>query len=112
MDRTLVFTLLMGPGMITLLGLFWLLRPPRKINFLIGYRMRRAMKSEASWHFAQRFAARQMMFCGMFLFVPAGIAVALQVTEAAATALILFWPVAIIGFVVFPTQSALKRRFH
>lgn len=37
------------------------LYPPRKINWLYGYRMFSAMKSQAAWDFAQRYSAKLML---------------------------------------------------
>jgi uncharacterized membrane protein len=38
--------------------------PPRHINWLLGYRTHRAMRSQAHWDFAQRYAGRELMIWG------------------------------------------------
>jgi uncharacterized membrane protein len=44
-------------------------RPPSKINYFYGYRTPRAMKSQAHWNFAQRYANRRMFEYGVFMLV-------------------------------------------
>ncbi len=41
--------------------------PPKKINFLYGYRTISSMKNQERWNFAQKFSAKEMMKLGTFL---------------------------------------------
>lgn len=67
------FMLLMNlliPG--AMLGFGWLFRahPPRKINYIYGYRTKMAMKNEDTWLFAQRHFAKIWWVLGWILLVP------------------------------------------
>ncbi len=52
-----------------LAGAIMLQFPPKKINGFYGYRTKSSMKSQARWDFAQKYAAREMMKLGAFLFL-------------------------------------------
>lgn len=41
--------------------------PPKKINWLYGYRTTSSMSSQAKWDFAQRYSSILMIKCGIFL---------------------------------------------
>ncbi len=48
-------------------GLFMLRFPPKKINFLYGYRTNASMRNQERWDFAQKYAAKEMMITGLVL---------------------------------------------
>ncbi len=54
---------MVGPIFI-LAGLFMKTYPPKKINYLYGYRTRRSMKNQESWDFAQQYSAKEMIKLG------------------------------------------------
>lgn len=43
--------------------------PPKKINFLYGYRTVASMKSQERWEFAQRYSTIQMVKVSVFMIV-------------------------------------------
>lgn len=52
--------LLLGPMMLVLA--FWFKRfPPKKINYLYGYRTPKSMRSQEAWDFANRYSANAMV---------------------------------------------------
>lgn len=88
-DNTLVLIpLITGPFFI-IAGFLLKQHPPRHINWLLGYRTKRAMRSQAHWDFAQRFAGRELMIwgaaymltslLGAFIFPEAGAGVLLSI---------------------------------
>ena len=48
-------------------GFFMLKFPPKKNNFLYGYRTSSSMKNQERWDFAQNYAAKEMMITGLVL---------------------------------------------
>ena len=55
---------LIGPIFI-IAGIILLKFPPKKINYLYGYRTKNSMKSEANWNFSQKYSARIMVILGL-----------------------------------------------
>jgi len=49
------------------IGWFFKLRPPKKINPRVGYRTKRARSSQKAWDFAQRYSAVALQWTGMGL---------------------------------------------
>jgi uncharacterized membrane protein len=43
--------------------------PPKKINYLYGYRTNSSMKSQERWDFAQKYSSIQMMILAIIMFV-------------------------------------------
>ncbi len=50
-------------------GAMMLVFPPKKINWLYGYRTNRAMKNQETWDFSQKFAAKETMKIGLLFSV-------------------------------------------
>ena len=48
-------------------GLIFRFFPPKKINWLYGYRTNASMRNEETWQIANRFAARLMVQLGLLL---------------------------------------------
>jgi uncharacterized membrane protein len=57
MEKFGLTNLIIGP-LFTIIGWLWFRYPPKKINFLYGYRTPQSMKSQAHWTEANRYAAR------------------------------------------------------
>jgi uncharacterized membrane protein len=56
------------PALIILLaGLIWRRFPPRKINYLYGYRTQKSMKNQQTWDFANRIGAVMFIITGIIL---------------------------------------------
>ena len=66
-DNPLFNITFFGGLLFILTGLITYLFPPKKINFLYGYRTNRSMKSQESWDFAQKFSAKELMKLGFVL---------------------------------------------
>lgn len=59
-------TALVG-GIFFVAGFIMLKFPPKKVNYLYGYRTNSSMKNQNTWDFAQKYSAREMMVTGLFL---------------------------------------------
>ena len=57
--------ILVGPIFI-IAGIVMILFPPKKINYLYGYRTKNSMKNIDRWNFAQNYSAKIMIFSGFF----------------------------------------------
>lgn len=59
-----LLALVFGPIFI-LAGAVLVIFPPKKINYLYGYRTRTSMKNEVNWIFAQKYSGKIMMLLGL-----------------------------------------------
>ena len=57
--------LIIGPVLLAILGLWYLLLPTREANHFIGYRFFWGMGSVKSWKFTQRFAGAVWLYLGV-----------------------------------------------
>lgn len=57
--------ILVGP-IFMIAGIVMLLFPPKKINYLYGYRTKNSMKNIDRWNFAQNYSAKIMIWTGFF----------------------------------------------
>lgn len=108
-------SLLMPLSMI-LLGRLLMLRPPRQINTLFGYRTPRSMKNQDTWNFAHRYAGRLWWVMGWPLLVVSAMAMFLvrgsekELLGRAGLAVVAAQALCVLG-VFFPTEKALHREF-
>lgn len=58
---------LFGGFLFVLVGMIMTKFPPKKINYLYGYRTKSSMKNQESWDFAQKFSSFKMIQYGLFL---------------------------------------------
>jgi uncharacterized membrane protein len=49
-------------------SLIMIVFPPKKINFLYGYRTAASMKNQQVWDFSQNYSAKKMLWCGFVIF--------------------------------------------
>lgn len=56
------------PSLMILFGWIWRKYPPKKINWIYGYRTKRSMKDENSWVFAQNYLSKVWLSLGLVLF--------------------------------------------
>lgn len=85
--------------------------PPKKINYLYGYRTGNSMKNQQVWDFAQRYSSFKMLQCGFFLVAVSFLGMVFHPDEklqviigialSALACIYLFWS----------TESAIKKNF-
>lgn len=61
-----IVTLLVG-CILAAIGGIALAYPPKKINKLYGYRTKASMRNQQTWEEANRYSAKQMLYCGSVL---------------------------------------------
>lgn len=63
------FTLFLLPVLITVVGLIMFIRPPKKINLIVGYRTSKSMKDQESWDFANKYSGKLLIIFGCILLI-------------------------------------------
>jgi uncharacterized membrane protein len=88
-----------------------LLFPPKKINWLYGYRTASSMKSQERWDFAQCYAAKEIIKVGGFILLTASIGLVYEPNEniSAAIVSVIILTATIVLFV--RVERAIKNRF-
>lgn len=110
-----IVTLLIPMSMI-IFGYRFTKKPPRKINLLHGYRTKRAMQNQETWHFAHRYVGKLWWIIGIIMFSLSLITM-LAVVNAdenlvalLALMVVLFQMIGMISPIYF-TEEALKKHF-
>jgi uncharacterized membrane protein len=85
--------------------------PPKKINYLYGYRTSASMKSQERWDFSQRYSAVQMIRIGFIMVSLSFVGKVLPNTEI--TQLVGGLAITILGavYIMLSTERELKKRF-
>lgn len=93
-------------------GIILFFFPPKKINYLYGYRTRSAMKSQERWVFAQKYSAKQMIKGGFCLMMISLLGLFIDLNESAKLIIgliIVFLPVV---YIFRTTEKQLEQRFN
>ena len=70
-----LFFLNASPAIVIVVGgLLWKRYPPKKINYLYGYRTSRSMKNQQTWDFANKIGPDMIIKTGFILFLLSAIA--------------------------------------
>lgn len=62
-------TSMLVPGIMMSVGAWMRKHPPKQINWVMGYRSTRSMKSQESWDFANRYSGKLMFRAGWMTLV-------------------------------------------
>ena len=107
------FDMLIVPIISIVIGVLFVKFPPKSMNYVIGYRTRRAMKNQETWEFANRYFGKLFLITAVLLLFLSLLAYSLmrqfelmdQVNNLILVQIIvLFVP-------IFITEKALKQRF-
>lgn len=98
-------------GVFTVVGMITTVFPPKKINFLYGYRTNSSMKSQERWDFAQAYSSKLMLLSGVFLMLISCLGLFFSISEtvdffSGMTLLLLS-----IAFLIYNTEKAIKTKF-
>ena len=61
--------LFLSGGIFYLAALVFSKFPPKKINYLYGYRTKASMKSQESWNFSQNYTSKKMKYMSLYIFI-------------------------------------------
>lgn len=92
-------------------GFIMLKFPPKKINMLYGYRTNRSMKNQEQWDFSQKYSAKLLMLCGLFLTLISNISLLITLNNKAKLFISLALIIGSVIFLLFKTENELKKRF-
>ena len=104
------------PGVILLRGIWFLKKPPGKINWQYGYRTKRSVKNQETWEFAHRHCGRVWCIWGSVLILFAMLAMFLVAGKSNNTVEVLGAGICAMELGVMvcattPTERALERKF-
>lgn len=104
------------PLLMLIIGLVWEKHPPQERNWAVGYRTTRAMKSQETWHFAQRYMAKVWKRAGLWLIIPSVILSILgyflgEDGMSILTVILEMVQMAVLIGSIFPVERALKKNF-
>ena len=85
--------------------------PPRKINYLYGYRTAASMKNQERWDFSQKYSAVKMFQSGLFLIALSFLNTLVSLSQKQATVLGISLLVAVCINLFLSTEKALKKNF-
>ncbi len=108
MDSAGFIYLFMGP-MLLVLAVLFLLFPPRKINYVYGYRTPRSMKSREAWNYANRFSAKYLLGLALLTCLLQAVLILLLPMERAIVWLVAIMVAGVIAGIPL-TEIMLKRK--
>lgn len=111
LENTLFISFLVG-FIFLITALITLKFPPKKINYLYGYRTTASMKSQEIWDFAQRYSGIKMIQAGLFLMLISFVNVFLNFKDEFLS--VVFGMVFIIAAVIYlfvSTEKAIRKNF-
>lgn len=85
--------------------------PPKKINYLYGYRTSASMKSQESWDFAQRYSSIKMFQAGTAMLFMSLFGLVLPFDENTNFIIGIFLMLPTCVFLFLTTERALKKKF-
>ncbi|MFN4122669.1 MAG: SdpI family protein [Flavobacteriales bacterium] len=92
-------------------GFILLKRPPKKINYLYGYRTNRSMRDQQSWDFAQIYSGRKMIQYGFLLALSSLSAFFLHPEETSGVFIGLGLMICAVVLIIMNVEQALKKKF-
>ena len=69
----MTYTIFMIPLLIIFVGFLMFKKPPKKINWLIGYRTKKSMNNKNTWIFAHKYCGRLWIKIGLIMLIISGL---------------------------------------
>ena len=66
-DDNMLYTIFIIPVLIIIIGYFMYKYPPKKINWVVGYRTRKSMNNEENWKFANQYCGKLWIKTGLIM---------------------------------------------
>ena len=106
------FTLLILVGSIfTASGMITYIFPPKRVNYIYGYRTSSSMKSHERWKFAQSYSRKLMIKYGISMLVISCLGLFVSISETVDFYIGLILPLLSTVFLFIKTEKALKIKF-
>ncbi len=109
-EKTLIIPFLTGI-IFVVTALITLRFPPKKINYLYGYRTTASMKNQQVWDFAQRYSGIKMVQSGLALVAISLVNLLLDLNEALQVSLGLSLVILPCIYLFFATERAIRKNF-
>lgn len=109
--ENLLFTSFLSGIVFIITGFVMFKFPPKNINMLYGYRTTRSMKNQEQWDFSQKYSAKLLIFCGVFLILTSNISLIITINNKAKLFISLALIFGSVIFLLFKTENELKKRF-
>lgn len=110
-DSQAVYILVITGGIFAITAMLMYIFPPKRINFLYGYRTANSMKSEERWKFAQRYSAIAMLQSGLAMLLVSGLAYVSPFSETYNTVTAWIVLLAACALMFVRTEKAIKTKF-
>ena len=109
--ENLLFTSFLSGIIFMITGFVMFKFPPKNINMLYGYRTTRSMKNQEQWDFSQKYSAKLLILCGVFLILTSNISLIITINNKAKLFISLALIFGSVIFLLFKTENELKKRF-
>ena len=110
-DSFALYILVLLGGIFSITAMILYIFPPKKINYLYGYRTVSSMKSEERWAFAQRFSAIAMLQSGLGMLLVSGLMWISPFAERYNMVIACIVSIAAIASMFIRTEKAIKAKF-
>ncbi len=85
--------------------------PPKKINYLYGYRTSASMKNQQTWDFSQKFSAVKMLQIGLLLFAISFLNLLFSISQEQSVFIGIATTILGCIYMIFVTEKAIKKNF-
>ena len=109
-EKTLIIPFLTG-FVFSVTALIMLRFPPKKINYLYGYRTPSSMKNQQVWDFSQRYSGIKMFQIGLALIAVSFVNVFLNLNEDLQTNIGFSLIILFCFYLFFATERAIRNNF-
>ena len=92
-------------------GIVMFFFPPKKINFLYGYRTKNSMRNIDRWNFAQRLSSKLLILFGILLLLTESAGVIFDIDESLNNIIGLVESILLTIFLFVKTEFDLKNKF-
>jgi uncharacterized membrane protein len=110
-ESSLFSVLILVGGIFVFAGMLTAIFPPKKINYLYGYRTISSMKSQENWDFSQKYATRLLILIGLFLSVIATFGLFISFSERIDFGIAMALVLASVFFLLIKTERAIEKKF-
>ena len=69
----MLFTAILCPMIMIIMGILFRKSGPKKINYIYGYRTAMSMKNRDTWEFAHRYCGRVSLYIGLIMLIPSAV---------------------------------------
>ena len=94
-----------------IIGIVLYFFPPKKINYIYGYRTSSSMENQEKWNFAQRYSAIKMIQGSLFLLAVSGLGLLFTLTPNQQVIIGIASLVIHIVGMFYLTENAIKKQF-